>query len=404
MKIVATAQVALLLCSLSCSLARGQEAEKAEPEEKPASKTTAPGSVEGKVLFRWMELANIEGVTTDVSYDWVCPTCNNVHRGGFAHKESLDLSGHIKSLFRQVIGARTGLAFEISKEGQQKLARFAAGNETKTLGVFVGKDYVGTLVREGYPVDRPVAKLLPSDAAMRIYAAPGMPQPAPPKRISHFLFSDGARDEIGKDTKVEQKNLIFKDDALYVNGKYSADPDDADRAHRCRITTPSLKPDRFTVVVRFRPLRIRDRRYRTVLCGGVKAPWFHLGASKNGRLEVSLNNGQFRHETKLELKTRDWTTVVCQIDAVASAMHLRVNDKNLKPVPLPAKAFGFVDGAENKSEKVWSFVNKRSRSVFHGFVSELTIYNGTFGRRSIPDVKAEAHQPADKTQDPAQQP
>lgn len=375
----------IALLALLASITFGQEQAKTPPAEANGLGKNAAGA---NVEFRWLERAHEDGLTDAKEHQTICPDCSANH-ARFAHKDPLGVARHMTGISpHPAVRTRSAVELTINDEGIDAIAKSAAKvKKYVSLGVFVGGEFVGVLSQRDRPKNRPVVLLPSAEQVRRLYAASNVAGLVTglesPTLLARFRFDGDMKDSSGKNTAVTVKNAIFKENALYVNGKYDGNPDEAERALTCRIRTPSMSDTRFVVAMRFKAFRLRDPEYRTILCGGAERRWFRLASSERRKLTVSLNDGRSRHQTSVEVKTREWYTVVCEFDLGARLLQIRVNGKDLKPIKLTADGIRGVPD----SEKVWSFAsNAKSGSVFHGLVDELVVYDGAFWPHKSPGV------------------
>ncbi len=193
--------------------------------------------------------------------------------------------------------------------------------------------------------------------------------------LAHFHFDGNAEDASGRKHQFQLKNTQFKDNALYLNGKYefSGTPD----GYRAVCETPLLSDTSFTVAIRFKADSF-ERRARNILTGGVYSRWFGMHRAKTGNLIITLNNKQFEHEIKDAALQKDkWTVIVCGVDLVARKIMVYLNGQKTTQISLPEDFKLAVATPKNKkkSDKVWTFTNYSNMMVFHGLVDDLIIYN-----------------------------
>ena len=81
----------------------------------------------------------------------------------------------------------------------------------------------------------------------------------PPKPLAHFRFDGDAKDSSGHNTRVQLRNAEFKSGALYVNGKYDKGAE-RNGAITCKIMTPSLDYNAFSVAIRFKAQEFETRK------------------------------------------------------------------------------------------------------------------------------------------------
>ena len=195
----------------------------------------------------------------------------------------------------------------------------------------------------------------------------------PPKPLAHLRFDGDAKDSSGNNTKVLLKNGKFKSDALYVNGKYDMGAE-RNRATTCKLRTPSLEYDSFTVAMRFKAQEFETKK-RNIITAGPSYRWFGLYRNNSGNLTLMLNGHRFERELPVALTTGQWYTIVCGVDLNAGTLRTHVNGKEVSTIKLPAGyKFRVATSRRKDSDKVWTFNNYANATVFHGLVDELVIY------------------------------
>ena len=384
-------QLALTLLLLGPSIALGQESEPPPKTEATPAKEEVAAEAE-KFEFRWLERAHTEGLTDSKKHDTICPDCSANHVG-FAHKTPVDLARHITRIERRKgWGTRSCLHLEMTDEGIQTLNRSTAEVTSSSLGLFVGGEFVGAVATNDKSRTGRLVKFPSADHVQRFYRASNAPKLKAPELLARFRFDGDVKDSSGQNVKAIVKNPLFREGSLYVNGKYAGNPDDAKRALTCKIPTPKMTLNRFTVALRFKAYRLQDPEYRTILCAGSDTCWFRLFNSQTGHLAVSLRKGRFTHLTEFKVKTKQWHTVVCQFDTGARILVLHVNGKELDPVRLSSEGIEAIN-----SEQVWSFASKANGgSVLHGLVDELAVFDGAFWPGQIPSTILSPMKPTDE--------
>lgn len=199
--------------------------------------------------------------------------------------------------------------------------------------------------------------------------------------LAHFRFAAKAKNE-GKGTATfDLKNTEFKDDALYLNGKFGYG---GEVAYRAVCKTPALDYSTFTVALRFKaedftPYQINKitATKTNLLTGGILYRWFGMNRSQAGNLVVTLNNQAFAYEIKgAALEKGKWTMVACAVDLPNHKITVCLNGKKVAEIAIPKDfKLTIIDAKEKESEKVWSFTNHSNGNVFHGLVDELLIFD-----------------------------
>jgi hypothetical protein len=196
-----------------------------------------------------------------------------------------------------------------------------------------------------------------------------------PPAMARFLFHGKAENSgVGK-ASMRLTNTEFKDNSLYINGIYSnagTTPGGFDAV----CSTPDLDYERFTVGVRFKAHDFEKAKIN-LLTGGTSGRWFILERSHSGALRICLNNGADKFEVKGTHIDKDkWTTVVCSVDVPNRRMLASVNGQKTHTIELPKDfELRIIKFDAQKRDKLWSFANYGSGTVFHGLVEELVVFD-----------------------------
>jgi len=196
-------------------------------------------------------------------------------------------------------------------------------------------------------------------------------QPAP---LGHFRFDGNDKNDGKGEAKFYRQNTEFKDNALYLNGRYELDGQPGGFRALCR--TPAIDYETFTVVLR---LKAEDFSLSksNLLTGGTSCRWFCLKRSEAGNLVVTLNNHVFSHEIKgATLEEGKWVVVACAVDVPHRKVLACLNGKIAAKIDLPREFdLEVVKSKWKDSDKVWSFADHSNACVFHGLVDEFLIYD-----------------------------
>jgi hypothetical protein len=195
--------------------------------------------------------------------------------------------------------------------------------------------------------------------------------PAAP--LAHFRFDGNGKDEKKGNPAFELKNTQFKDNALYLNGKYEFYMPGA--GYRAVCKCPTLDYAKFTVAIRFKA-EAYDPDRSNLLTGGTACRWFGMNRSEAGNLTITLNNQEFTREIKdAALRKGKWTVVACGVDLSNHRVLVYLNGKKVANIDLPKRfKLDVIDTAFKDEDKEWSFTNYSNGDVFHGMVDELLVY------------------------------
>ncbi len=192
--------------------------------------------------------------------------------------------------------------------------------------------------------------------------------------LARFRFNGNAKNEGQGEAKFELQNTQFKDNALFLNGKYEFGGDKD--GYRAVCSTPKIDYTTFTVALR---LKAKGFNLGTnLLTGGTNYRWFGMHRSNAGNLVVTLNNQAFAHEIKgATLDEGKWLVVACGVDIPKRKIIACLNGKKVAHIDLPKEFELEIVKAQLGGDKVWSFTNYSNGNVFHGLVDELLIYDRT---------------------------
>lgn len=191
--------------------------------------------------------------------------------------------------------------------------------------------------------------------------------------LAHFRFNGNAKNDVKGEADFELKNTEYQDNALYLNGIYENDKRMG--GYRAVCKTPKLDYKKFTVALRIKAEQI-EWYQNNLFTGGTDYRWFGLTRSTQGKLAVSLNNGEFRKYVEgTNVEQGKWAVVACSVNIPERKVIVAVNGKKFEAIDL-AKDFELTVASSEKKEtdKVWSFTNYSNATVFLGQVDELLIY------------------------------
>lgn len=202
--------------------------------------------------------------------------------------------------------------------------------------------------------------------------------------LALFRFNGNAKNEGRGDAKFELKNAPFKDNALYLNGKYEFDADKKDAFHAVCLT-PMIDYQTYTVALRVRAEDFGLGDKSNLFTGGNSYRWFGLERALDGKLVVTLNNGAFKHEIKdTALDKGKWFVVACSVDVPKRSVLTYLNGKQVAAIDLPKDFEVEVLKSDQKdSDKVWSFSNLSNANVFFGLADELHIYGRALSAKEL---------------------
>lgn len=191
--------------------------------------------------------------------------------------------------------------------------------------------------------------------------------------LAHFRFDGNAKDENPQYPEFELKNTQFKDNALFLNGKYG----DSALAggYRAVCKTHKLVYSAFTVAMRFKAEQFGPKKSH-LFCGGTSYRWFSAKRSSNGNLSIEFNNHSFsRQIVGAQIEARKWTVLACGVDLPARKVVVYLDRQRVADIELPENfKLRVIDSDAKEKEKNWSFSDYSNGDVFQGLIDELIVY------------------------------
>jgi Concanavalin A-like lectin/glucanases superfamily len=207
--------------------------------------------------------------------------------------------------------------------------------------------------------------------------------------LAHFRFNGDAKDASENNPDFELKNAEFKDNTLYLNGRYELELIIGGESvgYRAVCETKSLDYENFSVALRFEAEDFGLNK-NNLITGGTSSRWFGLERSPNGNLVVTLNNNAFQKElTGVTMEKGKWTVVACSVNILERKVIAALNGKVVAVIDLPKDFKMAVTKWEQKdSDKVWAFTNYSTGKVFHGRVDELLIYRRALNAEELEKI------------------
>jgi TonB family protein len=190
--------------------------------------------------------------------------------------------------------------------------------------------------------------------------------------LALYKLSGDGSDATGLSGPFSLANTFFRGGSLYLNGVYGQTKDK--NGYRAIAPVPRLNYLHFTAALDFNAETFNPPM-NAILHGGTSYRWWGLG-SKDGVLELTLNNGSFRHAFEGgNLSQGAWHNVICSVDLPAGVIRTVLDGRALPDVQLPQ---GFrlevIGTAYEASDKSFTFTNYSNAAVFQGYVNNLRIY------------------------------
>jgi len=206
----------------------------------------------------------------------------------------------------------------------------------------------------------------------------------PPAPYANFRFNGNDKNSAKGDATLELRNTQFKENAIYLNGKYDGAEKDG---YRAVCKTPRIDYTKFTVAIRFKAEEFNPNM-NNLITGGTSYRWFGMNRSQAGNLVITLNNQAFSHEIKdASLEAGKWTVVACAVDLSTRKVTAHVNGKIAAEIDLPSDfQLEVMNSTAKESDKAWTFSNYSNGSVFHGLVDRLLIYDRALGAGELEKI------------------
>jgi len=156
---------------------------------------------------------------------------------------------------------------------------------------------------------------------------------------------------------------------LCLNGIYDGNPD----GFHAVATITGFSYESFTVALDFFAAEFSNNN---ILTGGVSYRWFSLRHNA-GKLEVTLNNQSLVYLIPdSDLRTNEWQSVICSVDASAKRIITVLNGRRLQDIVLsPDFHFEVIGTPAENLDRLFTFANYSDGSVFHGYVDNLKVWS-----------------------------
>ena len=169
---------------------------------------------------------------------------------------------------------------------------------------------------------------------------------------------------------------IITNSSLYLTGEYKWPP----AAFRPLI----FNYQRFTVAAKLRPEIVSHGV--TLLAGGTAHRWFVLNTDKDGRVELSFNNHEFRHAVEgLTVTNGQWTILALTFDLQSKRAVVYANGKRADEIVLP-ETFNLDiinDLKWRDSDKELTFTDCSGGGTFRGLVAGLLAFDSTLSSNQV---------------------
>jgi hypothetical protein len=167
-------------------------------------------------------------------------------------------------------------------------------------------------------------------------------------------------------------NSVITNNSLYLNGIYFTQFGNPSHA----VFKPKVFDyRRFTVVVKFQP---ENSYEKTLFAGGTSCRWFVMRTDKQGQVELSFNNLEFRHPVEsLAVTNGQWITLALCFDLQSRRALVYADGRQADEVILP-KDFDLAvinDATWRESDKVLTFTDYSNGNTFKGLVAGILIFD-----------------------------
>jgi TonB family protein len=211
--------------------------------------------------------------------------------------------------------------------------------------------------------------------------------------LALYKLSGDGSDATGLSGPFSLANTFFRGGSLYLNGVYEHAKDvylngvyvhaKDWNGYLAIAPVPRLNYLHFTAALDFNAETFNPPK-NAILYGGTAWRWWGLGW-KDGVLELTLNNGSFRHAFEGgELSQGAWHNVICSVDLPAGVIRTVLDGKALPDVQLPQGFRLEVIGTEAEArDKSFTFTNYSNAAVFQGYVNNLRIYGESLSAEEL---------------------
>jgi len=217
-----------------------------------------------------------------------------------------------------------------------------------------------------------------NDASVSTALAKGVP---PNGLVAYYTLANDTRDSLGLNDAMNTQNIKFESDGIFLNGLPHYDPPTGSHVG---VSLKRLRYEQFTFSLNFKPIDFgkwkpeRKEVRSAIVSGGVgDHRWMALHRSDNGNLELTLNDGEFRHEfDNAPLLTNEWNCVTFAFDLGNRKACFFLNGNRLPDVSLPEDFTLKVIGSEDHFlNKAIGFGNRTTDELFHGYLRNVLLYD-----------------------------
>lgn len=196
--------------------------------------------------------------------------------------------------------------------------------------------------------------------------------------LANYTFDVNGLDCTGNSPPIELRNTTITNGTLCLNGIYEGGNPDGFHAV---ATITGFSYESFTVALDF---FAADYSRDNILTGGSSYRWFSLRHNA-GRLEVTLNNQALVYLlSDSQLKTNEWQSVLCSVDASARKIITALNGQRLGDISLSSDFhFEVIGSPAESTDRLFTFANYSSGSAFHGYADNLKVWGRALGSSEI---------------------
>ena len=228
--------------------------------------------------------------------------------------------------------------------------------------------------------------------------------------IANYPLDNSSLDRSQTNPPMRLQNTEFREDSLYLNGKYQYDDEGG---YVAIAELNRFNYNEFTFSLDFYSCEFTDqstddiRNLRTnILTGGISYRWFAIGWN-NGLLELTFNNQRWRRSTpSLTLRSQEWYRVILSLNLLAPLKQAIVmlgkpestpSDWKWKDINLEDSfLLNVVSDNVGSRDKSVTFTNYSNGNTFYGLVRNLQVY-----RRALsPDQMRSLNYEFPRVQDP----
>jgi hypothetical protein len=192
--------------------------------------------------------------------------------------------------------------------------------------------------------------------------------------MAKFDFNGNPKNTGTGDATMELLNTRYEGGALHLNGAYEHG---REKGYRVLARVPGLDYAKFTVAVRLKPKLLSNRN--VIVVGGTSYRWIQLVCSRDGSLQLTLNNQRQSYEIEaVKIRADEWVVVGCSFDGAQKKVLVCVDGEQPTEIQLDRDfAFEIMKApiASQQRDRVWTFTNYSNGTTLEGLVDEIVVWD-----------------------------